>query len=286
MMNEIIHDIMDKTGAPILIGIFVFLFLIESISQLRVRKQSRLSRAIINILFAIPGFLGLRLLLLPAMVWIAYNNQEWAVGVNYLYELPLWLEGIIAFSLLDYTNYWWHILNHKVPILWRFHLVHHTDIDLDVTTALRFHAGEMIASVFYRGFAVFIIGASPMIVLIYEICFEAATQFHHSNWKLPFRVERFINRIVVTPRMHGIHHSIIRKETNSNYSVIFSFWDRLHETINLNIPQPEIITGVPVYNNPKELTVGYLLKLPFTKLRNWKADIPSRGSGNKNELRP
>ena len=283
-MNEIIHDIMDKKGAPVLIGIFAFLFLIESFSQLRLRKEKRMRRVLINAILAVPGFLGLRLLLLPAMVFIAYKNQDWKIGGNYLYELPLWLEATIAFVLLDYTNYLWHILNHKIPLLWRFHLVHHTDIDLDVTTAIRFHAGEMIASVFYRGFAVLIIGASPMIVLIYEIFFEAATQFHHSNWKLPFGLEKAINRIIVTPRMHGIHHSIVRNETDSNYSVIFSFWDHLHGTINLNINQRDIIIGVPVYNDPGELTIGYLLKLPFTKIRKWKAEIPSRGKENKNEL--
>lgn len=277
---------MEKKGAPILIGIFAFLFVLETFSQLRVRKQKRMRRTVINALFAVPGLLGFRLLLLPAMVWIAYKNLDWRIGINYLYELPLWLEGIIAFFLLDYTNYWWHILNHKVPVLWRFHLVHHTDIDLDVTTAIRFHAGEMIGSVFYRGLAVFVIGVSPMMVLIYEIFFESLTQFHHSNWKLPFRLEKFINRFIVTPRMHGIHHSVIRNEADSNYSVIFSFWDRLHRTINLNIPQNEIITGVSVYDNPKELTIGYLLKLPFTKIKKWNPDIPSRGGTHKDELQP
>jgi sterol desaturase/sphingolipid hydroxylase (fatty acid hydroxylase superfamily) len=285
-MNEIIHDIIEKKGLPILIGAFVFFFIMESISQLRVRKEKRIKRAMINGALAIPGSIALRLLLLPAMVWIAYKNQEWRIGLNYLYELPSWAEGAIAFFLLDYTNYLWHILNHKVPLLWRFHIVHHTDIDLDVTTAIRFHAGEMITSVFYRGFAVFVIGASPTLVLVYEIVFEVATQFHHSNWKLPLRLETVLNTFFVTPRMHGIHHSIIRKETDSNYSVIFSFWDRIHRTVSLDIAQNEITTGVPVYSNPNELTVGYLLKLPFTKIRKWKADIPSRGDKNRNKLQP
>ena len=131
-MNEIIQDIMDRKGVPILLGIFAVLFLMESTSQLRLRKQKRMRRVFINTIFAIPSFLGLRLLLLPAMVFIAYKNEDWQIGINYLYDLPLWLEGAIAFLLLDYTNYLWHIVNHKVPILWRFHLVHHTDIDLDV----------------------------------------------------------------------------------------------------------------------------------------------------------
>ena len=285
-MNTLIDEIMTKKGLPILIGVFVLLFIMESVSQLRARKESRIKRAIINSGVAVPGFIALRLLLLPAMIWIAYKNQEWKIGLNYLYEFPIWAEGAIAFLLLDYTNYLWHILNHRVPWLWRFHIVHHTDVDLDVTTAIRFHAGEMIWSVFYRGSAVFILGVSPLLVLIYEIVFEAATQFHHSNWKLPFRLEKFLNRIIVTPRMHGIHHSIVRRETDSNYSVIFSFWDRIHRTINLGIAQNQVVTGVALYSNPKELTVGYLLKLPFTKIREWKEDAPSRGEDHKNELRP
>jgi sterol desaturase/sphingolipid hydroxylase (fatty acid hydroxylase superfamily) len=285
-MNALIDEIMTRKGMPILIGIFVLLVIMESVSQLRARKENRIKRAIINSGVAIPGFVALRLVLLPSMIWIAYKNQEWKIGLNYLYELPLWLEGAIVFLLLDYTNYLWHILNHRVSWLWRFHIVHHTDVDLDVTTAIRFHAGEMIWSVFYRGFAVFILGASPLMVLIYEIVFEAATQFHHSNWKLPFRLEKFLNRFIVTPRMHGIHHSIVRKETDSNYSVIFSFWDRIHRTINLGIAQDQIVTGVHVYSNPKELTVRYLLKLPFTNIREWKDDTPSRTADHKNELQP
>lgn len=280
-MNEIIHGIIEERGMPVLIGLFVFLLIMESISQLRIRKEKRIKRAIINTLVSIPSFVGLRLLLLPAMVWVAYKNQEWGIGLNYVYELPVAVEAIVTFILLDYSNYLWHILNHKIPLLWRFHLVHHTDIDLDVTTAIRFHAGEIFTSIIFRGFAVFLIGASPVMVLVYEIFFEAATQFHHSNWRLPFVIEKPLSYVIVTPRMHGVHHSIIRQETDSNYSVIFSLWDRLHRTLNLGIPQDEIVTGVSVYNNSEELTPGYLLKLPFTKIRDWRNDIPARGKDKK-----
>jgi sterol desaturase/sphingolipid hydroxylase (fatty acid hydroxylase superfamily) len=204
------------------------------------------------------------------MVWLATKNQEIHFGLNYLYNLPAGAEAAIAFLLLDYTNYLWHILNHKLPFLWRFHLVHHTDHDLDISTAFRFHFGELIGSVFFRGAAVFLIGASPVTVLIYEIVFEAATQFHHSNLKLPFQFEKALNRLIVTPRMHGIHHSVIRSETDSNYSVIFSFWDRLHKTIDLDKAQQDVVIGVPSYDNKEELTIGFLLKLPFTSVRPWK----------------
>lgn len=279
-MNELIQEVMDKLGSPILVGIFLVLFILESFSELRVRRQNRIRRGIINLIFSITGFLGLRLLLLPAMVWVAYRNQEWQAGLNHWYDLPLWAEGAIAFILLDYTNFLWHVLNHKIPFLWRFHLVHHTDIDLDVTTAIRFHVGETVTSVFFRGFAVLLTGAEPILVLLYEIFFEAATQFHHSNWRLPLRVEKVLNKIIVTPRMHGIHHSVVRNETDSNYSVIFSWWDRIHKTFNIMTPRRNVITGVPSYGNPEELTIGYLLKMPFTKIRAWDEPVqPAENSG-------
>ncbi len=279
-----IKSIFDSYGTPILIGLFIILFILETKFQLRKRVQNRWKRIIINFIVSIPAFVLLRLLFIPAMIWLAVKNQQWQFGLNYLYYLPPWIESVVAFILLDYSNYIWHILLHKLPFMWRFHLVHHTDLDLDISTAFRFHFGEMIASVLFRGAAVILVGASPAIVLIYEIAFEAASQFHHSNTKLPFWLEKTLNILIVTPRMHGIHHSIIKKETDSNYSIIFSFWDRIHKTVRLNIHQKEIVTGVPAYADEKELTIGNLLKLPFKAIRKWKeADRPN--DGNYNRLR-
>ncbi len=265
-----IKSVFDSYGTPVLTAAFVLLFLLESKFQLRKRVQSRWKRMVVNFIVSIPAFALLRLLFIPVMVWLATKNLGWNFGLNYLYSAPAWLKAAISFVLIDYSNYIWHILLHKLPFLWRFHLVHHTDLDLDVTTAFRFHLGELIGSVFFRGAAITLIGASPLIVLIYEIVFEVATQFHHSNTKIPFGLERALNHLIVTPRMHGIHHSMIKKETDSNYSVIFSFWDRIHKTARLNIHQNEIVTGVPSYADERELTIGNLLKLPFTSIRQWK----------------
>ena len=262
-----IKAIFDIYGGIILAVIFAVLFIAESKFELRKRVQGRWKRMLINFVVAIPAFVLLRLLFIPAMIWLAIQNKDWQIGLNYFFEAPSPVKFCIAFLLLDYSNYVWHILLHKLPILWRFHLVHHTDLDLDITTAFRFHFGEMIGSVIFRGLAVILTGASPMLILVYEIVFEAATQFHHSNVKLNFTFEKFLNKLLVTPRMHGIHHSVVQKETDSNYSVIFSFWDRLHKTIRLNVSQQEIITGVAAYSNHQELTIGKLLKLPFIKIK-------------------
>ncbi|MEO6667864.1 MAG: sterol desaturase family protein [Ferruginibacter sp.] len=265
-----IKAIFDTYGTAILLGLLVILILLETKFQLRKRVQSRWKRMFINFIVSIPAFALLRLLFIPAMFWLATQNQHWHFGFNYLFDFPLLLKMPVAFILLDYSNYIWHILLHKLPILWRFHVVHHTDLDLDITTAFRFHFGEMVGSVIFRGAAVILVGASPMLVLVYEIAYEAANQFHHSNVKLPFRFEKILNCIIVTPRMHGIHHSMIKKETDSNYSIIFSFWDRIHQTVRLNIHQNKIVTGVPNYADERELTIGHLLKMPFMKTRQWK----------------
>jgi len=273
----------DTYGTAILVGIFILLFIFETKFQLRKRVQNRWKRIIINFLVSIPSFALLRFLFIPLMVWLALKNEQWQFGLNYLYNAPILLKSVIAFVLLDYSLYIWHILLHKIPFMWRFHLVHHTDLDLDITTAFRFHFGELIGSVFFRGAAILLIGASPWMVLIYEIAFEAANQFQHSNMKLTFRFEKALNKILVTPRMHGIHHSMKKRETDSNFSIIFSFWDRLHNTIRLNIRQGEIVTGVPVYDDETELTIGNLLKLPFTRIREWK-ESERLEDGDKNEL--
>ncbi|MEO5908713.1 MAG: sterol desaturase family protein [Ginsengibacter sp.] len=279
-----IKSIFDAYGTPILVGIFIILFILEEKFELRNRVQGRWQRVITNFIVSIPSFALLRFLFIPLMVWLAFENQQWRFGLNYLYNAPVWLNITIAFILLDYSNYLWHILLHKLPFMWRFHLVHHSDLDLDITTAFRFHFGELIGSVFFRGAAVILIGASPVVVLIYEIAFDAANQFQHSNMKLPFRFEKILNRIIVTPRMHGIHHSMKKRETDSNFSIVFSFWDRIHNTIRLNIPQDGIVVGVPVYRDKNELTIVNLLKLPFTKIRKWK-ESENIKDGNKNELK-
>ena len=279
-----IKSIFDTYGTPILTIIFIILFLLETRFQLRKRVQKRWKRIVINFIVSLPAFALLRILFIPAIVWLATKNQSWNIGINYLFNASPAIKFVIAFLLLDYSNYIWHILLHKLPFMWRFHLVHHSDLDLDISTAFRFHFGEMIGSVFFRGAAIILIGASPTMVLIYEIAFEAATQFQHSNIKLPFRFEKILNFLIVTPRMHSIHHSMIKRETDSNYSIIFSFWDRVHKTVQLNIHQNEIVTGVPSYADEKELTIGNLLKLPFTSIREWKNG--EKIVGNSNQMKP
>src|SRR6266542_4201820 len=254
-----IHSVFDKIGASVLIALFIALFILETKFQLRKRVQPRIKRVIINFIVSIPAFALLRLLFIPVMVLLAVKNQSWQIGFNYLFSDPVAIKYIIAFLLLDYSNYLWHILLHKLPVLWRFHLIHHTDLDLDVSTAFRFHFGELLLSIGWRAVQVALIGIGPFAALAFEGAMEAATEFHHSNWRLPLRLERILNRVIVTPRMHGIHHSIVERETNSNWSTVFSWWDRLHRTMRPDVPQDAVVIGVPAYRDARELTILALL---------------------------
>ena len=150
---------------------------------------------------------------------------------------------VAGFLLLDLSFYYWHRLNHRWAPLWRFHNVHHVDPDLDVSTALRFHFGEVLLSAAFRAAQVLLIGPAVSAYLAYELVFQANTLFHHSNVRLPLRVERALSWVLVSPRMHGIHHSDVRAETDSNYSVVFPWWDRLHATLVLGVPQRAITVG-------------------------------------------
>lgn len=274
---NILHEIFDWIGIPVLVSVFIILYFVQQKFPLRKKVQSIWKRSIINNVISIPSFLLLRFMFLPVMIWLTIRNESWHFGLNYLYKLPVWIEFAIAFLIFDYTNYLWHILNHRIPLLWRFHLVHHTDLDLDVHTAIRFHFGELIGSLFFRGTFVLLSGASPLVVVIYEIIFEGATLFHHSNTKLPLPFEKGLNKLIVTPRMHGIHHSEIKEETDSNFSVIFSFWDRIHQTIRLQIHQDMVKIGMPSYKKENELTIFNLLMLPFKKIRPWNKELLQRG---------
>jgi len=262
-----ISRVFDKRAAPILALVFVLLAIAGRKRQLRKRVQQQDERLIVNGLVAVPAFGLLRFAFLPAMVNLASRNKRF--GAANIVKFPPVIRTICVFLILDYGNYLWHVMNHKIPILWRFHLVHHTDLDLDTLTAVRFHFGEMIGSVFFRGLFVLLAGASPIEVLWYELIFEGATQFHHSNLKMPYQFEKNLSKVVVTPRIHGIHHSINKHETDSNYSVIFSFWDRLHSTFRF-YDNSSITIGVPSYRDKHEMTPAYLLRMPFKRIRGWE----------------
>lgn len=256
-----------------LIILFVLLFFLEKIFPLRKQKSIFIKRLFVNGGFSILVYFIAFLFLKPVVFYSLGIVELKHFGLSYWLSLPRFLTVIILFLCMDLSFYYWHRLNHQIPILWRFHNVHHTDPDLDVTTAMRFHGIEILYSSVFRLIQILLIGVTPGVYILYEFFFQTFTYFHHANLKLPKKFERIMNYIFVTPRMHGIHHSNYQSETNQNYGVIFSFWDRLHNTLTLNIAQKNITIGVFAYGKPKDNQFLKLLLMPFKKQRKyWQVD--------------
>jgi sterol desaturase/sphingolipid hydroxylase (fatty acid hydroxylase superfamily) len=177
--------------------------------------------------------------------------------------MPRALRVALGFLLLDYTLYLWHRLNHHAPFLWRFHAVHHVDLDLDSTTGVRFHFGELAMASGFRALQVLLLGVDRETLRLWQQMLLVSVVFHHSNLELPIEVEQGLNTVFVTPRMHGIHHSTRPAETDSNYSSLLSCWDRVHRSLRLDVPQTEITIGVPGFPEREDVTLERSLMLPF-----------------------
>jgi sterol desaturase/sphingolipid hydroxylase (fatty acid hydroxylase superfamily) len=255
---------------PVIIAVCVVtLFVLEAAVPLRVRVRPRLSRWLVNLVMTgITFVLGTYVVKLAA-VRLSFAAEQANFGLLHVLPLPGAARFVLGFLLMDLTFYYWHRANHEVPILWRFHNVHHVDPDVDTSTSFRFHFGEVLYSTFFRVAQVGLIGISPLTFFFYELVFTCETAFHHTNVRIPVALERALNLVIVTPRMHGIHHSAVKEEVNSNYSVIFRWWDLIHGSLHLNVPQSAVTIGVPAYLGRGDNSVPALLKLPFVKQREY-----------------
>ncbi|MEW6489091.1 MAG: sterol desaturase family protein [Thermodesulfobacteriota bacterium] len=250
-------------------GLLLGLFLLERAFPLRRATRPLGGRLLVNLAYAALAFATVSLTVRPAAEAMLDWTGSASFGLLRLPWVPDPLRPILAFCLMDLTFYEWHRANHRIPLLWRFHNVHHTDPDLDVSTALRFHIGELALSSAFRVAQIGLIGPSVWAYATYELVFQANTLFHHSNLRLPIGLERPLNRVLVTPRMHGIHHSQVWKETNSNYSSVFPWWDRLHRTLRLNVPQAEVAIGIPAYSAAEDNGLLSTLLTPFREQRRY-----------------
>lgn len=253
----------------LMVGAFGVLWLLERRNPLRREVEPKLSRTGRNLAVAGLAAVSLQLIEQPLIKPLTTIVERRRWGLLQRLRLPRWLEVTMAVILMDYTLYLWHVLMHRSAFLWRFHLPHHVDLDLDASTALRFHAGELTIATVWRIGQVMLIGVSPLSLSVWQNFLMVSILFHHSNVRLPIAVERKLNHIFVTPRMHGIHHSIVKEETNSNWSSGLTLWDWLHGTLRLNVPQNEITIGVPAYQSPHDVELMEVIKMPLVKQRPW-----------------
>ncbi|HKZ76994.1 MAG TPA: sterol desaturase family protein [Pyrinomonadaceae bacterium] len=261
------QKIPSRLSVPLVLGTFGLLVWLEGRRPLRGEVESKLRRGARNLAIAGVGAVMLQLTESPVALSLTALVKQHNLGLLKRLPLPPWLELALAIILLDYTLYVWHVLTHKVPFLWRFHVAHHIDLDLDASTALRFHFGELLLSVPWRVGQIILIGVSPLAFYVWQALLLLSILFHHSNIRLPVAAERWLNRLIVTPRMHGIHHSIVREETNSNWSSGLTIWDRLHGTLRLNVPQDEVTIGVPAYRESEDVELLKILAMPFGEQR-------------------
>lgn len=249
-------------------AVIAALWLAESLAPhfaafVRIARERRVHGLRNATLGLINGLLGV-LLLGSVIVLSVHWAQTHEFGLLRWLALPGWVEALAALSLFDAWMYWWHRLNHMVPFLWRFHRVHHSDPRMDVTTALRFHPGEIILSTAARLFIVVLIGMQLWHLALYELILAPVIAFHHSNINLPRKVDDALRWFMVTPWMHWVHHSRLVQETNSNYSSVLSIWDRVFGSFRFRADAEMIRFGLNEYpdDDPHQGIPG-MLRTPF-----------------------
>lgn len=237
-------------AVPIKNAIIVFMLAIlwagESVAPMFATRGRRLSHGVANVaLGLVNGIVG-SILFGTAILVITEWSRVNSVGL--LHHLPKtwpkWILLVLGLVTFDFWMYWWHRFNHSVPFLWRFHAVHHSDREMDATSALRFHTGEIVLSSLARLIVLPVLGVSLPVLLIYELVLLPVILFHHSNLRIGSTIDGVLRPIIVTPWMHWVHHSMLRDETDSNYGSVLSIWDRLFGSFRLRSNPSEIELGL------------------------------------------
>jgi sterol desaturase/sphingolipid hydroxylase (fatty acid hydroxylase superfamily) len=252
----------------IFLGVFILMLILEALLPRHPLVDSKPRRLAINL-----GLIGMNIVLVrlifgAAAVGAAQFAGERGWGLLNYWDLSTGVELLITVVFLDMMIYIQHVVVHMIPFFWRFHRVHHSDLDLDVSSGLRFHPIEIMGSLLFKIGLIFSLGPTPTAVLVFEAILNGMALFSHSNFKLPLWLDEKLRWVLVTPDMHRIHHSVVVHETNSNYGFNLSIWDRLLGTYihNATKAQPEIVIGVEEIRRPDEVGLLNLLVLPFKKL--------------------
>ncbi|MEM9584682.1 MAG: sterol desaturase family protein [Pseudomonadota bacterium] len=261
------HETLTRFG--VFLGLFVILALVETALPRRVRTQTRQARWVTNWAITIANTLTLHALaialpLLAVGAAIDASAQGW--GLFNALGMPLGLEIILTILILDFAIWLQHLITHKVPFLWRLHRVHHADVDIDVTTAIRFHPLEIALSMIIKIGLVYLLGPAAIAVILFEIILNGTAMFNHANIKLPLKLDAMVRKVLVTPDMHRVHHSVHRAEHDSNYGFSLSVWDKMFGTY---IAQPadghdDMKIGLQ-WQDDRPSRLGWSLALPFFK---------------------
>lgn len=279
--KTIIPNAPHATGLALAAAGLLVLLQLEKKRPLRQRTEPATPHRIRNLLIAAVSGLAVQAFERPLIDRLIDRNRAKRGGLLQQISMPAAVRTVAGAVLMDYMLYLWHVLMHRSPLLWRLHLPHHADLNLDASTGLRFHFAEMIASIPLRVAQVTLLGVTRSAFSVWQTFTIASIVFHHSNIRLPLHVERVLSWYIATPRMHGIHHSSVKDECDSNWSSGLSLWDRLHGTFRLDIPQNSIRTGVPALRDLRQLRTAKVLTMPFRRQkptwrdeqgRSWRRD--------------
>ncbi|MEP0944620.1 MAG: sterol desaturase family protein [Rhizobiaceae bacterium] len=266
-MQELVASHESTIRLIAFVGLFGLFALTEFLRPRRPLTVSKAHRWFTNLAIVVLDSLLVRLLFPAAAVGLALWGESQGIGLFNLIEPPFWLAVLVSVVVLDFAVWLSHVLSHKIPIFWRFHRMHHSDRDIDVSTAIRFHPIEIIVSMGWKVAWVLLIGAPAVAVILFETLLNGTAMFNHSNTKLPLWLDRMLRLVLVTPDMHRVHHSIKGRETNSNYGFNLPWWDRLFGTY---IDQPaaghdDMQIGLPEWQDDRPTRLGWSLSVPFLK---------------------
>jgi sterol desaturase/sphingolipid hydroxylase (fatty acid hydroxylase superfamily) len=250
--------------ALILAGGITFFWVIEGVIPMLKYDYGKWKHAKLNLIFTLTTIIInfiFASIIVQASDWTVLNH----FGLLQMYALPNWVIFLAGMLLLDLVGaYLIHWIEHKVKVLWKFHMVHHADTHVDTTSANRHHPGESVFRAIFTLIGVFICGAPMWIVMIYQSVSALLSQFNHANISLPAKFDKIVSYVIVSPNMHKIHHHEVRPQTDSNYGNIFSIWDRIFGTFQV-MELSEIRYGLDVLDGEKDKNMGYQLGLPFNK---------------------
>lgn len=247
------------------VGVLLLCTLWENVLPRKVLTVSRAFRWVNNLSLVALNSVVIALVLPIAAFQAAVIASEHQWGLFQVLSLPDWLNVLLSIILLDFVIYVQHVIFHRIPVLWKLHRMHHADLDIDVTTGARFHPIEILISMVIKIGAVFMLGVSPIAIVMFEIILNASAMFNHSNAKLALPVDAWLRKAIVTPDMHRVHHSVIQRETHSNFGFFLSVWDRMFSTYRA---QPElghehVVIGLPDIRDKQEQRLDKLLTQPF-----------------------
>jgi sterol desaturase/sphingolipid hydroxylase (fatty acid hydroxylase superfamily) len=256
----------DQTRLIALVALCGLLWSLESIVPLYRYQNSRVRHALPNVALTVILLLT-NLSLSFSSAYLAAFTVRHGVGLFPLFGLSAWTQAVFGVAALDLFAYFAHVLLHKSWLGWQFHRVHHSENAVDVTTAFRQHPGETVWRMLWQLAAVFVFGIPLWIIILYLILSALNAQMEHANIRLNVSVDRLLRLVIVTPHMHKVHHSRDQRETDSNYSNIFSFWDRLFGTYTAAIDFRRLRYGLDGFDAKERQTLPALLKMPFTNYR-------------------